>query len=88
MSEVLGQEPTPKLTADYIEQRLGYRVVVTFPPFETNKGAIVEYHEQLDHLEAQFGAENIFGSLFFEDGQLTLGVFVNKEVYTPWTEAN
>ena len=68
------------ITAEFIEARLGYHLVVTFPPFETDKACIIEFHEQLDYLEERFGAENIFGSLFYEGDKLQLGLFVDSSV--------
>ncbi len=78
--ELPGEDRVPPITRELIGTQLGYRLVVTFPGFETDKACMVEFHEQLDHLEERFGAANIFGSLFYEEDELQLGLFVNRDI--------
>ena len=68
------------ITPTFIEERLGSRLSVWFPQFETSPSAMIEFHEELDRLEKTFGSENVFGSLFFESDDLKLGIFVKTEV--------
>ena len=71
------------LSPEFIEEKLNYRLVVTFPNFLTNKAGLIEYHEELERLGTQCGWDNVFGSMFYWEDRLQLGIFIDQSYTSP-----
>ena len=66
------------ITPELIRQRLGMELVVLFPTFETDGAGIVSHGEELERIGKLCGYGNVIASLYFDDGELQLGIFARE----------
>lgn len=66
------------ITPELIRQRLGMELVVLFPTFETDGAGIVSHGEELERLGKLCGYGNVIASLYFDNGELQLGIFARE----------
>lgn len=82
------------ITEELIERRLGMELVVIFPDFETHAAGIVSHGEELERIGKLCGYDNVIASLYFDAGELLLGIFArkgsipNRPIDTAGTEAS
>lgn len=67
------------ITEEFIRQRLGMKLAIIFPTFETDAAGIVSHGEELERLGKMCGYGNVIASLYFNDGELNLGIFVRED---------
>ncbi len=66
------------ITEDLIHQRLGMKLAMIFPDFESDGAGIVSHGEELERLGKLCGYSNVIASLYFDEGTLMLGIFVRE----------
>ena len=65
-------------TEHEITRRTGYGLAVTFPTWEKDAAGVISFHDELERLGRDWGWENVIGTLYVEEDELLLGIFVNK----------
>jgi len=66
------------ITEELIQRRLGMKLTIIFPTFETDAAGIVSHGEELERLGKLCGYGNVIASLYFDNGELNLGIFVRE----------
>jgi len=66
------------ITEEFIRQRFGMEIVVIFPTFETDASGIISHGEELERIGKLCGYDNVIASLYFEEGELLLGIFAKE----------
>ena len=61
-----------------MEQDQFMELVVLFPTFETDGAGIVSHGEELERIGKLCGYGNVIASLYFDDGELQLGIFARE----------
>lgn len=66
------------ITEELIHQRFGMTLQMQFPNIEMNGAGIVDHGEELERIARICGFGNVLASLYFDSGNLHLGIFVRE----------
>lgn len=72
-------EPAP-LTPDWIKDRTGYELLLTFPDFSSSGRISPDLHEQRESFALDLGEDNVLSSFYVDEAEVVqLGLFVRRQ---------